>query len=153
VVAASEAHFSSQLRKHCRAFFSTTHIFAMAFFWDDDPLVGLPEIALHPGRSGSQSSAALSSLPPSPIIQQNAVEVVSNVLSDNQPIHASDDTAKVLRAFVDHLSGQGLSTLQSEIYNFAENPHQLRQLRNFLTDAILKPSMFILYPIRPLTVY
>ncbi|KAK0655248.1 hypothetical protein B0T16DRAFT_384188 [Cercophora newfieldiana] len=43
-------------------------------FWDDDPLAGLPEIAPHPGRSGSQSSAALSSLPPSPIIQQNAVE-------------------------------------------------------------------------------
>ncbi|KAK0724558.1 hypothetical protein B0H67DRAFT_550296 [Lasiosphaeris hirsuta] len=45
----------------------------------------------------------------------------------------------MLRAFVDHLSGQGLSTLQSEIYDFAKNPHQLRQLRNFLADAILKP--------------
>ncbi|KAK5651069.1 hypothetical protein OQA88_13717 [Cercophora sp. LCS_1] len=111
------------------------------YFWDDDPLAGLPEIAPHPGRSGSQSSAALSSLPPSPIIQQNAVEVVSNVLSEYQPIHASDDTAKVLRAFVDHLSGQGLSRLQSEIYDFAKNPPQLRQLRNFLVDAILKPMV------------
>ncbi|KAK5651095.1 hypothetical protein OQA88_13288 [Cercophora sp. LCS_1] len=111
----------------------------MAFFWDDDPLAGLPEIAPHPGRSGSQSSAALSSPPPSPIMQQNAVEAVGNVLSEYQPIHASDDTAKVLRAFVDHLSGQGLSTLQSEICDFARNPHQLRQLRNFLVDAILKP--------------
>jgi len=86
----------------------------MAFFWHDDPLAGLPEIAPHPGRSGSQSSAALSSLQASPIIQQNVTDVVNDILSDYQPIHASDDTAKVLRAFVDHLSSQGLSTLQSD---------------------------------------
>jgi len=110
----------------------------MAFLWHDDPLAGLPEIAPHPGRSESPSSA-LSSLPASPIIRQNVTDVVNNILSDYQRIHASDDTAKVLRAFVDNLSGQGLSTLQSEIYDFAKNPHQLRQLRNFLTDAILKP--------------
>jgi len=96
-----------------RVFF-IARIFAMAFFWHDDPLAGLPEIALHPGRSGSQSSAALSSLQASPIIQQNVTDVVNNILSDYQPIHASDDTAKVLRAFVDHLSSQGLSTLQSD---------------------------------------
>ncbi|KAK5651102.1 hypothetical protein OQA88_13284 [Cercophora sp. LCS_1] len=102
-------------------------------FWDDDPLAGLPESRPHPGRSGSQSSAALSSL------QQNVTDVVNNILSDYQPIHPSDDTAKVLRAFADNLSGQGLSRLQSEIYDFAKNPHQLRQLRNFLVDTILKP--------------
>ncbi|KAK3347078.1 hypothetical protein B0T25DRAFT_584134 [Lasiosphaeria hispida] len=74
-----------------------------------------------------------------PIIKQNTIDVVNNVLSGYQPIHASDDTAKVLRAFIDHLSGLGLSTLQSEIFVLASDPCQLRQLRNFLVDAILEP--------------
>ncbi|KAH6635307.1 hypothetical protein B0J18DRAFT_418470 [Chaetomium sp. MPI-SDFR-AT-0129] len=107
----------------------------MSFLWHDDPLAGLPEIAPHPGRSES-SSSALSSPPTSPIVRQIDTDV-DDILSNYRPIHAGDDTAKVLRAFVDNLSGQGLSTLQSEIH--ATNPHQLRQLRNFLTDALLKP--------------
>ncbi|KAK3938639.1 hypothetical protein QBC46DRAFT_389719 [Diplogelasinospora grovesii] len=64
---------------------------------------------------------------------------ISNALDEYQPIHASDDTTKVLQAFVDNLSGQGLSTLQLDILNFASDPRKLRQLRNFLVDAILKP--------------
>ncbi|KAK3358009.1 hypothetical protein B0T25DRAFT_499720 [Lasiosphaeria hispida] len=111
-------------------------------FWDEDPLADLPEITPHPGRSGSQSSelsAALSSLPATPILQQNELDVFSNALRKYRPIHASDDTSSVLQAFVDNLSGQGLLRLQHEIYMLAEDPRQLRQLRNFLVDAILKP--------------
>ncbi|KAK4145808.1 uncharacterized protein C8A04DRAFT_10219 [Dichotomopilus funicola] len=111
----------------------------MSFLWDDNPLAGLPEITPYPGQSESSSSSALSSLPASPIVQKTTTDVVNDILNDYQPIHASDDTAKVLRAFVDNLSGQGLATLQSEIYIFATDPRQLRQLRNFLTDALLKP--------------
>ncbi|KAK3382710.1 hypothetical protein B0T24DRAFT_602318 [Lasiosphaeria ovina] len=110
----------------------------MLFFWDEDPLSSLPEITPHPGRSGSQSSEALSSAPPAPIIEQNEIVVVNNVLREYRPIHTSDDTSRVLQAFVDNLSGPGLSTLLTEIYNFANDPRQLRQLRNFLVDAILK---------------
>jgi len=139
----SRADFHSNCNSATRILHSTT--FAMAFFWDDDPLAGLPECTPHLGRSGSQSSAALSSLPASPTIQQNTIDVVSNSLSEYRPIHSSDDTAKVLRAFVDNLSGPGLSTLQSDIVIWAHDPPKLRQLRNFLVDAILKPSMFLPY--------
>ncbi|KAK3363191.1 hypothetical protein B0T25DRAFT_575808 [Lasiosphaeria hispida] len=110
-------------------------------FWDEDPLADLPEITPHPGRSGSQSSelsAALSSLPATPILQQNELDVFSNALRKYRPIHASDDTSSVLQAFVDNLSGQGLLRLQHEIY-MLKDPRQLRQLCNFLVDAILKP--------------
>ncbi|KAK4146786.1 uncharacterized protein C8A04DRAFT_34677 [Dichotomopilus funicola] len=96
----------------------------MPFLWHDDPLAGLPEIAPHPGRSES-SSSALSSPPTSPIVRQIDTDV-DDILRNYRPIHSGDDTAKVLRAFVDNLSSQGLSTLQSEIH--ATNPHQLRQL-------------------------
>ncbi|KAK3356703.1 hypothetical protein B0T25DRAFT_138046 [Lasiosphaeria hispida] len=111
-------------------------------FWDKDPLADLPEIMLHPGRSGSQSSklsAALSSLPTTPILQQNELDVFSNTLRKYRPIHASDDTSSVLQAFVDNLSGQGLLRLQHEIYILAKDPRQLCQLHNFLIDTILKP--------------
>lgn len=117
----------------------------MSFLWHDDPLAGLPEIAPYPGQPESSSSSGLSSLPGSPIVQQNDTEVINNILDEYQEIHANDDTAKVLRAFADNLSGQGLSTLQSEIYSFSTNPQQLRQLRNFLVDALLKPSMLTSY--------
>jgi hypothetical protein len=83
------------------------------------------------------------------MIQQNEIDVASNLLSAYRPIHASDDTSRVLQAFVDNLSGQGLSTLLSEIYSLASDPRQLRQLRNFLVDAILKPSIVI--PIKSFT--
>lgn len=51
-----------------------------------------------------------------------------------------DDTALVLRAFLDNLPEAGQQILLSEIKQHQRDGPKLRQLRNFLVDAVLKPS-------------
>ncbi|KAK0753082.1 hypothetical protein B0T18DRAFT_395950 [Schizothecium vesticola] len=108
------------------------------FQWDEDPLAQLGEITPHPVRSPSESSEPLSSAHGS-VIAETAKAVANNVLLDYKPIHNSDDTVKVLQAFLDNLSGPGLGTLCNDIYAIKDKQRLLRQLRNFLVDAILKP--------------
>ncbi len=53
-----------------------------------------------------------------------------------------DDTGKVLCAFWDHLPDSGRVTLMAEIVYLSCRPHaikRLRQLRDFLVDAIINP--------------
>lgn len=52
-----------------------------------------------------------------------------------------DRTRDILAAFLDHLPKGGKHTLESEIAAFADQNDKLRQLADFLRDAILKPSM------------
>lgn len=52
----------------------------------------------------------------------------------------NDDTVVVLEAFLNHLSKEGQMTLMRELVLF---PDMLRQLRDFLVSAVLKPSMYI----------
>lgn len=85
----------------------------------------------------------------SPVVQETAKAVIDNILSEYKSIHMSDDTVKVLQAFLDNLSGRGLLTLRDDIFAVKEDPRWLRQLRNFLVDAILKPSMFTPQPPPP----
>ncbi len=58
------------------------------------------------------------------------------------PNSPKDDTAKVLRAFLMKLPKEGQLVLASEIVELRHDDVKLRQLRNFLVDAILKPSMY-----------
>ncbi len=51
-----------------------------------------------------------------------------------------DDTVKVFRAFLAHLPKDGQLILASEILELQYSSVQLRELRNFLVDAVLKPS-------------
>jgi hypothetical protein len=116
----------------------------------DDPLASLPPISSHPREKSSDSDSTSYTalrLSASSIILANDVDVVTPILDNYQPIHSSDDTSNVLRAFVDNLSGEGLSTLLTDIYSNRTAPHQLRCLRNFLVGATLKPSMFGILPI------
>lgn len=105
----------------------------MPVIWRDDPLASLPEIPLHPCRPGSPEGFASK-------VRADDIEAASNVLSRYQPQFDGDNTRWVLQAFLDNLSGPGLSRLISEILGFALAPNQLRRLRNFLVDAVLKPS-------------
>lgn len=91
------------------------------FYWDEDPLAQLGEVTQHPARSASQSSGPLSSVQ-SPVVQETAKAVIDNILSEYKPIHMSDDTVKVLQAFLDNLSGRGLLTLRDDIFAVKEDP-------------------------------
>ncbi len=64
-----------------------------------------------------------------------AVEILKNYI----PKTLQDDTSKVLRAFLGKLLKEGKHALISEIIYLSTHPSRLRQLRNFLVDAILKP--------------
>ncbi|KAK1640502.1 hypothetical protein BDP81DRAFT_403904 [Colletotrichum phormii] len=64
---------------------------------------------------------------------------VLETLADYTPLGVQDDTPKVLRLFVDKLPAKGQLVLLSEIMRYKNNPAKLRQLRDFLIQAILIP--------------
>lgn len=66
------------------------------------------------------------------------LEILKDCYVANSP---EDDTYKVLRTFVTKLPKRGQLALMSEIKHLKDNSPKLRQLRNFLVDTILKPSM------------
>ncbi|OIW34084.1 hypothetical protein CONLIGDRAFT_677797 [Coniochaeta ligniaria NRRL 30616] len=115
--------------------------------WKADPLALLPTLSQHPRRSGSDESQASDtsteaeqlSLASSSTILNLQLELIKDKLKEYKPLDANDDTAKVLNAFLDNLYGLGLATLAHEIDKFSSDPLKLRQLRNCLVDAILKP--------------
>ena len=60
------------------------------------------------------------------------------------PMSHHDDTVQVLSAFWRHLPGRGKVTLMAEIAYLCSDPttvQLLHQLRDFLVDAIINPSM------------
>ncbi|KAL0776878.1 hypothetical protein CaCOL14_006396 [Colletotrichum acutatum] len=64
---------------------------------------------------------------------------VSEMLADYNPVGVKDDTPQVLRLFADKLPLRGQLVLLSEIMRYRHNPVQLRQVRDFLVQAILIP--------------
>ncbi len=113
----------------------------MAF---SDPLRSLGPISPHPAPdsvTGSDLSSALSD----PETWSDAQDSVRIVLSSYIPKTPNDDTAKVLRAFVAKLPKDGQLALMNEILFFQGDGKKLRELRNFLVDASLKPSMSMSY--------
>ncbi len=64
---------------------------------------------------------------------------------DNYVATNNDDTAKVINAFLKHLPKEGQIVLLKEVLYFKDNGQKLRELRNFLIDAILKPSKSMSY--------
>lgn len=108
-----------------------------------DPLARLPLIAPHPCQAAAEgalspplSSPDASNPPP----WRDLFGKVEWALETYSPKNRDDDTAAVLCAFLQHLSGQGRSALMSDIVRFATpDAGNLRGLRDFLVDAILKP--------------
>ncbi len=70
----------------------------------------------------------------------NLREECLHILEHYRPSNPHDDTAQVLGAFLEHLTREGQLVLMKEITSF--DPDQLRQLRTFLVQAILRPSTF-----------
>ncbi|KAK1501408.1 hypothetical protein CTAM01_06133 [Colletotrichum tamarilloi] len=64
---------------------------------------------------------------------------VLEMLADYVPLGAQDDTTKVLRLFASKLPVNGQLILLSEIKRHQSQPVRLRQLRDFLAQAILMP--------------
>ncbi|KAH0532424.1 hypothetical protein TsFJ059_001116 [Trichoderma semiorbis] len=102
-----------------------------------DPFDGY-QLTKHPS---SASSDPLSSAPNSPLQWRDLQPDVERILRGYKPLRQKDDTADVLRAFLKYLCKDAQTTLMREIKQFGDKPAELRQLRNFLVDSILKPMM------------
>ena len=106
-----------------------------------DPLRKLPGIAPHPAPE-SVASSELSSIQEDSNRWYDSRTAVLKILEDRYvPNGPKDDTPKILRTFVMKLPKGGQLALMSEILLLKGESTKLRQLRNFLVDAILKPSM------------
>ncbi len=107
----------------------------------ENPLRNLPACAPHPAPESVVSSKLSSILEDSNHWYDSRSAVLKTLEDHYVPNSPEDDTLKVLRTFVMKLPKRGQLALMSEIRLFKDNPAKLRQLRNFLVDAILKPSM------------
>ncbi|KAM7202443.1 hypothetical protein V8F33_002851 [Rhypophila sp. PSN 637] len=109
----------------------------------EDPLNYIPDIPRHPSISAEDLESGYKS--PLPSVDENTdytldlKERAILVLNRYKPSTESDDTAKVLGAFIDYLPSEGQVVLMQEIQGYADDLVKLRQLRNFMVDAILKP--------------
>ncbi|KAK4212807.1 hypothetical protein QBC37DRAFT_287317 [Rhypophila decipiens] len=110
-----------------------------------DPLDLIPEIPRHPSISAENIERGYKSPLPS-VCDENTdytldlKERAILVLNQYKPsTESDDDTAKVLGTFIDYLPSEGQVVLMQEINDYADDPKRLRQLRNFMVDAILKP--------------
>lgn len=104
-----------------------------------DPLARLPQISGHPQLSPFDSP--ISSAPASPGKYGELLQKSRRILHEYNPVNSTDDTTRVLEAFLKHLCKDGQVTLMGELESFENEQDKLRLLRNFLVDAILKPSM------------
>ncbi|KAJ4864400.1 hypothetical protein T069G_00930 [Trichoderma breve] len=103
---------------------------APPYVWTD-PLQALALITENPARLSEELSSALSN----PDEFETARQRAKTLVEDYQRVSPSDDTAPVLRLFLEKLPKEGQTALISDIIT-SEN---LRTLRDHLVDAILKP--------------
>ncbi|KAI2626518.1 hypothetical protein GGR54DRAFT_637090 [Hypoxylon sp. NC1633] len=106
-----------------------------------DPLRKLAPSVAHPSPE-SVTSSELSSVFGDNDRWYETRNTLLKALDDGYtPNGPEDDTTEVLRTFVMKLPKDGQLALMSEIYHLKDDGARLRQLRNFLVDAILKPMM------------
>ncbi len=123
---------------HLAASFKSSPSRSIKMNWND-PLRHLEIRTPHPAPRSEASSELSSCLEDSDRFLDHH-RIVGEKLRDYVPRDANDDTAQVLRAFLGKLPKAGQLALMAEIYHLSDDPSQLRQLRNFLVDAILIPS-------------
>ncbi len=117
-----------------------------------NPLRNLAPTIPHPAPNSIVSSELSSVLEDSDDWYQSRTRVLKVLEERFTARDAEDDTAKVLGTFVMKLPKMGQLILMSEILRFQDDAPTLRYLRNFLVDAILKPSMRrLLLPVLHLT--
>lgn len=123
-----------------RAFRTRLSIMATPESWID-PLARLPPIQGHPQLSPFDSP--ISSAPSSPGRYGELREKSQRILRNYEQVNSLDDTPRVLNAFLEHLCKDGQMTLMGEVEDFEHDANKLRLLRNFLVNAILKPSTLL----------
>ncbi|KAK0718649.1 hypothetical protein B0T26DRAFT_831204 [Lasiosphaeria miniovina] len=107
----------------------------------EDPLRKFPAITPHPAPDSVASSELSSLLEESDRWYDTRTTVLKILENRYIPNGPDDGTPKVLRAFVMKLLKGGQLALVSETRLLQDDSAKLRQLRNFLVDAILKPMM------------
>ncbi|KAK4645814.1 hypothetical protein QC761_204856 [Podospora bellae-mahoneyi] len=96
---------------------------------------------LYPCRSlPIQPCQILVAMTPCPSPRWSWKSNAAKPLKDTQQLQRWMARDTSLQTFTDNLPTSGRSTLMSEIVEHAENHAKLRQLRNFLVDAIFKPA-------------
>ncbi|KAG7078647.1 HNH nuclease, partial [Colletotrichum scovillei] len=103
----------------------------------------MDEIANHPDGDGDASSVIDSQLTLASSDPEHWAKKhyeVLEMLTNYTPLGTQDDTTQVLRLFADKLPLRGQLVLLSEIMCYRHSPVQLRQLRDFLVQAILIPQ-------------
>ncbi|KAK3359158.1 hypothetical protein B0T25DRAFT_564196 [Lasiosphaeria hispida] len=108
-----------------------------------NPFASFGEIPPRPSVSAEtiedEYESSISSMFSSPNLGEDLKAKALQALECYTPLHPSDDTINLLRAFMDHLPTKGQLVLVAEIVEHANDPGKLRMLRNFLVGAILKP--------------
>ncbi|KAK1701911.1 uncharacterized protein CLUP02_03776 [Colletotrichum lupini] len=102
----------------------------------------MDEIANHPDGNGDASSVIDSQLTLASSDSEHWAKKhyeVLEMLANYTPLGTQDDTTQVLRLFADKLPLSGQLVLLSEIMRYRDTPVKLRQLRDFLVQAILIP--------------
>ncbi len=111
----------------------------------------LAPIGSHPAPESTISSALSSALSDPGKWYDCRRSTLASLDESYVPNGPRDDTAKVLRAFLMKLPKEGQLVLASEITELCHDSIKLRQLRNFLVDAILKPSTYTALSTIPLS--
>ncbi|KAK1462662.1 hypothetical protein CMEL01_13773 [Colletotrichum melonis] len=102
----------------------------------------MDEIANHPDGNGDASSVIDSQLTLASSDSEHWAKKhyeVLEMLANYTPLGTQDDTTQVLRLFADKLPLSGQLVLLSDIMRYRDTPVKLRQLRDFLVQAILIP--------------
>lgn len=107
----------------------------------EDPLRKLSAPRPHPAPESVASSKLSAILADSNRWFKCRTEVLEELDDRFIPNGPKDDTPRVLRTFAVKLPKRGQLALLSEIDLLRDNSPKLRQLRNFLVDAVLRPSM------------
>ena len=106
-----------------------------------DPLRNFAPRVTHPAPESVASSELSSVFGSDEEWYETRTVLLQTLKNDYKPNGPKDDTAKVLRTFAMKLPKEGQLALVSEIHLLQGDSAKLRQLRNFLVDTILKPSM------------
>ncbi|KEZ42040.1 hypothetical protein SAPIO_CDS6451 [Scedosporium apiospermum] len=103
----------------------------------EDPFHAIVSISPHPSPGPGEDVGVMPTARHPDLAQTRSEAIL--VLQHYTPLNRHDDTALLLRTFLNNLPDDGKLALALDVLSVAGEDNKLRQLRNFLVDAILKP--------------